>query len=89
MEVDEELEEIEKIKGNLKKRKGDQEYGVARGVDFRDVEAVINFDFPTTTKSYTHRVGRTARGGKSGISVSLVSPDELDFFKKLEASQGI
>jgi ATP-dependent RNA helicase DDX56/DBP9 len=50
-----------------RKYKKDQEYGVARGVDFKDVEAVVNFDFPQAHKSYTHRVGRTARGGRPGL----------------------
>ncbi|KAF7728051.1 ATP-dependent DNA/RNA helicase [Apophysomyces ossiformis] len=60
---------------NAKKKKTvqrDKEYGVARGVDFQDVAAVINFDFPTSAKAYTHRVGRTARGGQRGMSLSFV-----------------
>ncbi|KAG0165085.1 ATP-dependent DNA/RNA helicase [Apophysomyces sp. BC1034] len=60
---------------NVKKKKTvqrDKEYGVARGVDFQDVAAVINFDFPTSAKAYTHRVGRTARGGQRGMSLSFV-----------------
>ncbi|KAJ3179684.1 ATP-dependent DNA/RNA helicase, partial [Irineochytrium annulatum] len=53
----------------------DSEYGVSRGVDFRRVRAVINFDLPTTSRSYTHRVGRTARGvGNKGWALSFVVP---------------
>ncbi|KAG0370992.1 P-loop containing nucleoside triphosphate hydrolase protein [Gamsiella multidivaricata] len=52
--------------------KKDQEYGVSRGIDFVNVAAVVNFDFPPTAKSYTHRVGRTARGGQMGTSLSFV-----------------
>ncbi|KAF9582085.1 ATP-dependent DNA/RNA helicase [Lunasporangiospora selenospora] len=52
--------------------KKDQEYGVSRGIDFVNVAAVINFDFPPTAKAYTHRVGRTARGGQMGTSLSFV-----------------
>ncbi len=50
-----------------------KEGGVARGVDFKRVDVVFNFDFPSSLASYTHRVGRTARGveGK-GTAVSLV-----------------
>lgn len=55
----------------------DGKYGVARGIDFRAVNTVVNFDFPTSMKSYTHRVGRTARGGASGVALSLVSSEEL------------
>ncbi len=52
--------------------KKDSEYGVSRGVDFRNVSCVLNFDLPLTSKSYTHRIGRTARAGKSGTALSFV-----------------
>ena len=42
------------------------------------MQTVVNFDFPTTPKSYVHRVGRTARGGASGSSLSLVVNDKDD-----------
>ncbi|GME76761.1 unnamed protein product [[Candida] boidinii] len=48
------------------------EYGVSRGVDFRNVACVINFDLPKSSRSYVHRIGRTARAGKSGIALSFV-----------------
>eukprot|EP00455_Lapot_gusevi_P017735 TRINITY_DN1955_c0_g1_i5.p1 TRINITY_DN1955_c0_g1~~TRINITY_DN1955_c0_g1_i5.p1 ORF type:complete len:640 (-),score=151.93 TRINITY_DN1955_c0_g1_i5:109-2028(-) len=70
-EVDE--EEEKKTVEKLKKIAG---YGVARGVDFKFVSTVVNFDFPTSVKNYVHRIGRTARGGASGFSLSLVNPDE-------------
>ncbi|KAH8553639.1 P-loop containing nucleoside triphosphate hydrolase protein [Umbelopsis sp. PMI_123] len=55
----------------------DKEYGVSRGVDFQNVAAVINFDFPTSAKAYTHRIGRTARGGQRGMSLSFVVPKDV------------
>ncbi|PKC60664.1 DEAD-domain-containing protein [Rhizophagus irregularis] len=66
-----------KSKKKLRLHKKDKEYGVSRGVDFINVAAVINFDFPTSAKSYTHRVGRTARANQRGMSLSFVVPKEL------------
>ena len=68
---------INVTKGMPKKRrrvKPDNEYGVARGVDFLDVACVLNFDLPTSARAYTHRVGRTARAGRSGTALSFVLP---------------
>lgn len=56
--------------------KQDLEYGVSRGIDFKNVAAVINFDLPTTASSYTHRIGRTARAGKAGMALSFVVPKD-------------
>ncbi|KAI5362380.1 putative helicase, P-loop containing nucleoside triphosphate hydrolase [Septoria linicola] len=55
----------------------DREYGVSRGIDFRHVTCVLNFDLPTSTKSYTHRIGRTARAGQSGMALSFYVPKDL------------
>ncbi|KAF2015620.1 DEAD-domain-containing protein [Aaosphaeria arxii CBS 175.79] len=63
-----------------KKSKTDKDSGVSRGIDFRNVACVFNFDFPTTYKSYFHRIGRTARAGKSGTAISLIIPK--DEFRK-------
>lgn len=55
------------------------EFSVARGVDFKRVDVVINFDLPDTPSAYVHRVGRTARAGASGTALSLVlAGDELE-----------
>ncbi|KAK7536772.1 ATP-dependent RNA helicase dbp9 [Phyllosticta citribraziliensis] len=59
-----------------KARKRDKEYGIARGIDFQNVSLVLNFDLPTTSKSYTHRIGRTARAGKTGMAISFVIPKD-------------
>ena len=64
--------EDSKIRKRKHRKIGDKEYGVTRGVDFIDVACVLNFDLPTTSRSYTHRVGRTARAGRTGMSLSFV-----------------
>ncbi|KAF3167376.1 ATP-dependent DNA/RNA helicase [Orbilia oligospora] len=58
-------------------RKRDTEYGVSRGVDFQNVTCVLNFDLPVTSKSYMHRIGRTARAGNSGMALSFYVPKPL------------
>lgn len=50
------------------------EYGVTRGIDFVDVACVLNFDLSGSARAYTHRVGRTARAGRSGQALSFVVP---------------
>lgn len=76
-------EETEKPEAKLppkKKRKTaekDKEYGISRGIDFKNVACVLNFDLPTSSKSYTHRIGRTARAGQTGMALSFVVPAEL------------
>ncbi|KAK3504138.1 ATP-dependent RNA helicase dbp-9 [Neurospora crassa] len=78
-EQGEKKEGEEKKNGKGKKKKGrrDQEYGVSRGIDFKNVAAVINFDMPTSSSSYIHRIGRTARAGRAGIALSMVVPHDL------------
>ncbi len=53
------------------------DYGVSRGIDFQNVSCVLNFDIPQTSKAYTHRIGRTARAGHSGMALSFVIPASL------------
>ncbi|NQD66552.1 DEAD/DEAH box helicase [Bacillus haikouensis] len=55
----------------------------ARGLDITDVSHVIHFDFPTDTKQYIHRSGRTGRMGAEGTVISLVSKREQSFLEKL------
>jgi ATP-dependent RNA helicase DDX56/DBP9 len=77
-------------KKKSKKRKKDSEYGVSRGLDFRGVSFVVNVDFPTSPDSYTHRIGRTARGGAKGVALSLVEIDsiaQLDMLAEVQESQ--
>lgn len=72
--------EHEKVARPDKRRKTsgkDRDYGISRGIDFQNVACVLNFDLPTTSKSYTHRIGRTGRAGKAGMALSFVVPADL------------
>ncbi|NWI12153.1 DDX56 helicase, partial [Crypturellus soui] len=60
------------------------EYSVARGIDFQNVAAVINFDVPPTAESYIHRVGRTARADNPGTALTFVLPEEQDKLAQIE-----
>lgn len=62
----------------------DAEFGVVRGVDFKNVFTVVNFDMPPNPAGYIHRIGRTGRANKSGASISLVSPEENNIFEEIE-----
>lgn len=56
----------------------------SRGIDLPDVDAVIQFDIPQDPDVYVHRVGRTARLGRSGYSLILITPEEdayIDFLR--------
>ncbi|RME54018.1 DEAD/DEAH box helicase, partial [Candidatus Woesearchaeota archaeon] len=56
----------------------------ARGLHVEDVTTVYNFDVPSDTATYTHRIGRTARQGKEGLAVSIVSPRAFREFQRIE-----
>lgn len=75
--ADDEPEPVVSKKKKRKKPRLDKEYGVSRGIDFQNVACVLNFDLPSSSKSYTHRIGRTARAGKSGMAMSFVVPAAL------------
>jgi ATP-dependent RNA helicase DeaD len=56
----------------------------ARGLDIPDVSHVINFDIPTDPEVYVHRIGRTARAGRSGSAITFVTPRERNLLKTIE-----
>lgn len=60
----------------------------SRGIDVDDVTHVIHYALPEDIENYTHRSGRTARAGKSGISISIVTPREVGTIKRIEKQIG-
>lgn len=56
----------------------------ARGIDVNDITHVINYELPDDPEVYTHRSGRTARAGKSGICMSIVSPKQISNIRQIE-----
>jgi ATP-dependent RNA helicase RhlE len=56
----------------------------SRGIDVNNIELVINYDLPTNTEDYIHRIGRTARAGISGHAISLVSPEQRRDLRDIE-----
>jgi ATP-dependent RNA helicase RhlE len=61
----------------------------ARGLDIDDIECVVNFDLPRSPADYIHRIGRTARAGRSGKAVSFIDHEEMEHFKLIEKRSGI
>ncbi|KAL1978452.1 hypothetical protein VTN31DRAFT_1311 [Thermomyces dupontii] len=60
----------------------------ARGLDIPSVDVVLNFDLPPDSKTYVHRVGRTARAGKSGHAISFVTQYDVEVWLRIEAALG-
>jgi ATP-dependent RNA helicase DeaD len=56
----------------------------ARGLDVERISHVVNYDIPTDTESYVHRIGRTGRAGRKGDSIAFVTPRERHLLRAIE-----
>ncbi|KAF8912927.1 P-loop containing nucleoside triphosphate hydrolase protein [Gymnopilus junonius] len=56
---------------------------MGRGMDFKGVREVINYDFPTSVQSYVHRIGRTGRAGREGKAVTFFTDEDAPYLKMI------
>ena len=56
----------------------------SRGIDVQNISHVFNYDMPRFAEDYIHRIGRTGRANNKGIAISLVSPTDREFLRKIE-----
>lgn len=56
---------------------------MARGMDFKGVREVINYDFPQSVQSYVHRIGRTGRAGREGKAITYFTDEDAPFLKTI------
>jgi len=61
----------------------------SRGLDIEDISHVINYEPPMSPDDYVHRVGRTARAEKTGVAITLVSPEEEPLMRDIEKRVGV
>jgi len=57
---------------------------LSRGIDIKDIDLIINYDVPHEAEDYVHRVGRTARANATGMAITLVTPREIQKFRRIE-----
>jgi translation initiation factor 4A len=57
---------------------------LARGIDVQQVSLVINYDLPTNRENYIHRIGRSGRFGRKGVSINFVTPNDVKYLRDIE-----
>lgn len=57
---------------------------LARGIDVQQVSLVINYELPVQRENYIHRIGRSGRFGRKGVSINLLLPEEMKLMKEIE-----
>jgi translation initiation factor 4A len=62
---------------------------LARGIDVQQVSLVMNFELPSNRENYIHRIGRSGRFGKKGVSINLLSPNEAKMKEEIETHYSI
>ena len=61
----------------------------ARGLDIKNVTHIYHYDVPKTSTDYIHRIGRTARAGESGITITLLTQRDHDNFRRVQSNDDI
>lgn len=57
---------------------------LARGIDVQQVSLVINYDLPTNRENYIHRIGRSGRFGRKGVSINFITQGDVRYLKDIE-----
>lgn len=57
---------------------------LSRGIDIKDINLVINYDVPNDAEDYVHRIGRTARADSTGVALTMINPQDMYKFQKIE-----
>ncbi|MCL4114589.1 UNVERIFIED_CONTAM: hypothetical protein GTU68_034290 [Idotea baltica] len=57
---------------------------LSRGIDIKGINLVINYDVPNDAEDYVHRIGRTARADSTGVAITVINPDDMYKFAKIE-----
>ena len=60
---------------------------MARGMDFKGVNCVINYDFPQSVISYVHRIGRTGRAGRPGEAITFFTESDMTMLRYVKKNK--